>query len=295
VNTTSSFPTRICTGDGLVLRNDHLVAYISYSGEPPAELLERLESINGEPAPSSSLLRYLQALPSTTSVAVAFLQLEVDVVMVGGVRLSYRDEDRVVRQEDGGPAQLVALPESVLSLVLHSAEAPPEELARRREVVGDLHTLRILPLFLDFDMRELLGALNHFRSEVVLAGEYALQEGDKSESLFVCVSGELEVERGGKVISRIRSGNSFGEMALLNRRPRSASVRAVSDSRLLVLERDDFYRWMNQDALLGAKFLFKLAQDLSLRLDEFYQVADAEDRERRTMKLDVLSPFRRER
>ncbi len=126
VNTTSSFPTRICIGDGLVLRNDHLVAYISYSGEPPAELLERLESINGEPAPSSSLLRYLQALPSTTSVAVAFLQLEVDVVMVGGVRLSYRDEDRVVRQEDGGPAQLVALPESVLSLVLHSAEAPPE-------------------------------------------------------------------------------------------------------------------------------------------------------------------------
>jgi hypothetical protein len=192
-----------------------------------------------------------------------------------------------VANDRGGKDNITVL------VVRASANAQPEEMARRSEILGDLHTLRILPLFLDFDMKELVGTLNHFRAEAVPAGTYAIQEGDNSESLFVCVSGELEVERHGKIISRIRPGNSFGEMALLNRRPRSASVRAVVDSRLLVLERDDFYRLMNQDALLGAKFLFKLAQDLSMRLDEFYQVADHEDRERRTMKLEVLSPFRR--
>jgi CRP-like cAMP-binding protein len=76
-------------------------------------------------------------------------------------------------------------------------------------------------------------------------GESLVKEGDDATTFYVLCSGDAEVVKGldgngGKVIGHLTAGDFFGEMALLDEFPRSASVRATSDCECLVLARWDF-------------------------------------------------------
>jgi len=75
-------------------------------------------------------------------------------------------------------------------------------------------------------------------------GELVFEEGDAADSLFMILSGEVEVlKRSGARAQRIRvlgAGEYFGEMALLGRQPRSAGARALAPLDLLVLPASDF-------------------------------------------------------
>ena len=83
-------------------------------------------------------------------------------------------------------------------------------------------------------------------------------------------------------------------MALLNQRPRSATVRASGDCRLLHLSRDAFYSVVQRDPIVGVKFLWRLAQTLGLRLDEAFETPQQlEQRKRQTLVYgSFASPFR---
>jgi signal transduction histidine kinase len=76
------------------------------------------------------------------------------------------------------------------------------------------------------------------------AGQRVLQEGDQGDSLYVVLDGELEVtKRQGSqdvLLALYKPGQFFGEMALLEQAPRSASVRTLQESRLLVISQAAF-------------------------------------------------------
>lgn len=72
------------------------------------------------------------------------------------------------------------------------------------------------------------------------AGEEVVREGDAGDALFLVVEGKLRVLRGGREISRLGEREPFGEMALLDPGPRSATVRAETDVRLLRIAREEF-------------------------------------------------------
>src|SRR5215213_10337269 len=76
------------------------------------------------------------------------------------------------------------------------------------------------------------------------AGQLVLREGDQGDSLYVVLTGELEVsKRQGSqdiLLALYKSGQFFGEMALLEQAPRSASVRTLQESRLLVISQAAF-------------------------------------------------------
>jgi CRP/FNR family transcriptional regulator, cyclic AMP receptor protein len=57
-------------------------------------------------------------------------------------------------------------------------------------------------------------------------GETLFSEGDAGDTMYVVRSGEVEIERGGKVIETVSSGGIFGEMALIDGSPRAATARA---------------------------------------------------------------------
>jgi len=122
-----------------------------------------------------------------------------------------------------------------------------------------------------------------------------VHEGDVSETLFVIVSGAAKVTRNGTDIALLRAGQHFGEMALLSRRPRSATVRTLKDCTMLALSRERFYEILSGDAVIAAKFLWRLAQTLSLRLDDLYLLQDklgAETDNRDTQQYGLFpSPF----
>jgi signal transduction histidine kinase len=76
------------------------------------------------------------------------------------------------------------------------------------------------------------------------AGQLVLREGDQGDSLYVVLTGELEVtKRQGSqdiLLALYKPGQFFGEMALLEQVPRSASVRTLQESRLLVISQAAF-------------------------------------------------------
>ena len=166
------------------------------------------------------------------------------------------------------------------------------ELQRKHDITGNLEALQHVTLFQDLTMKQLVQALNRFRAVNYPKGQLVIAEGDDSASLHVVVNGELSVHRNGTEIARLGAGNHFGEMALLNKRRRSATVIAETDVRLLVQERQDFLDLVNQDPMIGLKFLWALSQSLSQRLDDAYLPLDALEAKKTMLGLPMLSPFR---
>ncbi|MGD8279855.1 MAG: cyclic nucleotide-binding domain-containing protein, partial [Gemmatimonadota bacterium] len=92
-------------------------------------------------------------------------------------------------------------------------------------------------------------------SEPVLveADELVFEEGDRGDHFYIIVRGEVELRkaagRGIKRLALLRAGQAFGEMALLNQTPRSASALAVSDTYMLAVSREAFGRILGGETL----------------------------------------------
>jgi CRP-like cAMP-binding protein len=89
--------------------------------------------------------------------------------------------------------------------------------------------LRNVRLFSDLDERDLQSLAEEFNERRFSTGEKIALEGEGGLMFFVVESGELSVEVHGAAVSTIGPGSSFGEIALIDRRPRTATVTAASD------------------------------------------------------------------
>lgn len=76
--------------------------------------------------------------------------------------------------------------------------------------------------------------------EVDVAGRTFIREGEPGDRFYAIVDGEVRVTAGGREIARLGPGGYVGEIALLRDVPRQASVTAVTDTRLLALDREPF-------------------------------------------------------
>jgi CRP-like cAMP-binding protein len=67
------------------------------------------------------------------------------------------------------------------------------------------------------------------------AGEVIFSKGDKGDKMYVVRSGEIEIEVNGKVIETLTQGGIFGEMALIDVSPRSATARAKTNCQVAAI------------------------------------------------------------
>ncbi len=144
----------------------------------------------------------------------------------------------------------------------------PSDKTRTTEVNLKLDTLRHVVIFRHLDMSELCKVLSIVRAVDVQKGEVIIREGEGSDALYAIIDGRMQIERGGQPIKSLLPGEHFGEMALFNNRPRSATVTALSSGRVLVMERGRFNELVKKEPQLGVKLLWCFAQVLSLRLDD---------------------------
>jgi CRP-like cAMP-binding protein len=71
-------------------------------------------------------------------------------------------------------------------------------------------------------------------------GKVLTREGEPGREFFVIVEGEVKVERDGNEVRRLSEGDFFGEIALIEDRPRTATVTATNPLRFFVLTRQSF-------------------------------------------------------
>jgi Cyclic nucleotide-binding domain/Major Facilitator Superfamily len=100
--------------------------------------------------------------------------------------------------------------------------------------------LRGLPLFQPVAQPALEQVASRLIPLTVGAGETVIREGEPGDRFYVLVEGEVAVSATGRRIATLGPGDYFGEIALLRDVPRTATVSAISASRLFALERDDF-------------------------------------------------------
>jgi len=87
---------------------------------------------------------------------------------------------------------------------------------------------------------ELSRYTSHLRTETVGAGDTIVAEGDPGAAMYVVVDGEVDVVYGEGRTVRLGPGESFGEMSLIDKRPRSATVTAVTDVTLAPIDQGTF-------------------------------------------------------
>ena len=114
------------------------------------------------------------------------------------------------------------------------------EATRRDFMVSWLLVARV-PLFGGLDASAVSQIITLLYSRTFDAGEVIVRRGAPGDSMFFLVSGDVVVESDSGDIA-LKEGDFFGEMALLEQRARSSTVRAATRVRLLVLDREDLER-----------------------------------------------------
>ncbi len=132
------------------------------------------------------------------------------------------------------------------------AEPPQNASTNATGLGGSADIMAQIPLFSGIDRSKL--KLLAFTSEQVTyaAGDTVFRQGDLGDRAYVVLEGNVDVvieaESGERVVAQIGKHQLFGEMALLANRPRTTTIRAASDTRLLALRQDVFVRLVEEDA-----------------------------------------------
>jgi CRP-like cAMP-binding protein/Zn-dependent protease len=100
--------------------------------------------------------------------------------------------------------------------------------------------LRELPVFRGLDSGQLTDILEHGQWVTAIPGQALVTEGEPGDLFFVIASGRARVVRGGEAVASASKGTYFGEVALLQNVPRTATVVAETPMRLFALGREGF-------------------------------------------------------
>ena len=123
--------------------------------------------------------------------------------------------------------------------------------------------IRKIPLFKHCSARE-LAEIAAIADELDLEeGTDLTREGKSGREFFAIVEGHADVMMGGKWINSVRQGDFLGEIALVTGRPRTATVRATTPVRVLVITSREFRKLLEKHPEIQRKVLLSMAERLA--------------------------------
>jgi CRP-like cAMP-binding protein len=126
--------------------------------------------------------------------------------------------------------------------------------------------LKSAPLFTGLDGEELAALAEIAEEKEISAGEIIFEEGQAAHHLYIAVRGKVEVFHrvgsGGRAIAFLGEKECFGEMAILDDEPRSASVKAVDSTLVLKVDKESFAELIHERPQIS----FAIFRILSSRL-----------------------------
>ena len=133
------------------------------------------------------------------------------------------------------------------------------------EKVLILKTVNIFASVPDDVLAAVAGAVDEME---VAANGTVFAKGDLGQAMYIIVAGSVRVHDGEQIINRLGTYDVFGEMALLDAEPRSASVTADEDTLLLRLQQDDFFDLFEDHSAIARGIIQVLSRRLRARSEE---------------------------
>ena len=152
---------------------------------------------------------------------------------------------------------------------MNQADLLYKELSEHEEKTRDF-ILR-LPLFDAFKSEDLDVLARHMNYTEIMRGEYLFTEGEKGDFMCFVVQGLLEVLKKSmqgdyRTLARLGKGSTIGEMSIVDKSPRSASVIARQPTVVIILTKKGFDILTNNYPALGVTLLKKIMRLLSLNM-----------------------------
>ncbi len=134
-------------------------------------------------------------------------------------------------------------------------------------------TLRASPLFANLNEDEMEMIAELCKERTYKPGEVVFREGEIGDSLYIVDAGEVDILRDSpngekKAIATIRGGDFFGEMSLIDKEYRSATVAAKNEASILNLTNDDLHAFAKVYKNGFTLIVINIARVLSKRLRE---------------------------
>jgi CRP-like cAMP-binding protein len=141
----------------------------------------------------------------------------------------------------------------------------------------NIEVFKKIPLFSDLTSTELIKVSNLTQKVTFNTGDNVFKQGDAGDALYLIRSGEVEVlvtkgipDEGDEVemmsVAVLGPGDLFGEMALVEKELRSATIRAKSETKLLRIKENYFQELMSNDSIIALKIYKRLTTILSHRV-----------------------------
>ena len=156
--------------------------------------------------------------------------------------------------------------DNITAVVVRVPDAETGADQRARQVHLKLEILHRMPLFRHLTYQELVRVLNITGVRSFAPDEQVVAQGEEGQELFIVLTGQVRIHSGETVLTRLGPGEHFGEMALVDKAPRSASVSADDNSELLVIHRRDFFDIVRKDHDVAVKLLWSFLGVLTERL-----------------------------
>jgi CRP/FNR family cyclic AMP-dependent transcriptional regulator len=133
-----------------------------------------------------------------------------------------------------------------------------------------LKHLGSVPLFAALSTKDLQKLAKVSDEVTIEAGRQLVEQGTTGREVYVIVEGEAEVERGGEHVAKLGPGDCFGELALLDGGPRTASVTAATNLTVLVLGQREFGGIIEEVPGIAYKIMAGLAGRIRALDDKIY-------------------------
>jgi len=143
-----------------------------------------------------------------------------------------------------------------LKEALASATGPAFRLAGDEKI----RHLQRVPIFEECTRKQLRAVADISKVIEVPALAVLTRQGAREDEFFVIIDGTATVRLSARKRLRLRPGDFFGEMSLLDGEPRSATVRAETDLRLLVIDRPHFWELLREVPELTQRMLVTLSR-----------------------------------
>ncbi|MCB0289925.1 MAG: cyclic nucleotide-binding domain-containing protein [Calditrichaeota bacterium] len=139
---------------------------------------------------------------------------------------------------------------------------------REKEEEGIRYILRRIPVFKGLNRKELAAVERILYRREYKSGEIIFHQGDPAAGMYIIEKGKVQVvfEPTQQVIAELHDGDFFGELALLDDSPRSATVIARMDCKMLGFFQSDLLDLIERTPRLGVKIVMRLLTVIGERL-----------------------------